>query len=257
MGRHALLEDGGKAISPRGAFQRPVVQCPQEVEDGVYRTFVPLVHGLKGLRLGEHLVVLRLHLLDEAGKKLVLFPKSHQFLADAAHFALGDGREVLANGHALVGRIVSRRLRGFMTSAMVLVAIAVLVVTLAFPRLWIFWFLNQPHELWPPTLEKLVLIHAWDLAFVFARPHGVVRQAHAFVEAVHVELADKGRVVVVFEEMGDEVFGKLFFVRNDEGISIVGPPDKLFVWRVVDEAGNVSKAILWPRGKTGCLAFLA
>jgi hypothetical protein len=41
------------------------------------------------------------------------------------------------------------------------------------------------------------------------------------VEAVHVELANERRIVVVFEEFGDECSSEFIFVQYNEGFTII------------------------------------
>jgi hypothetical protein len=55
------------------------------------------------------------------------------------------------------------------------------------------------------------------------------------MEAVHVQLPDKGCVVVMLEEFWDQTSGKLVFIQDNEGIAIVGPSDQLCVFRFIKE----------------------
>jgi hypothetical protein len=56
------------------------------------------------------------------------------------------------------------------------------------------------------------------------------------VEAVHIQLADKGSIVVVFEQFGDEGSGKFVFIKDNEGVAVVGPSDEIRGFAAFQEA---------------------
>lgn len=63
-------------------------------------------------------------------------------------------------------------------------------------------------------------------------------QMRDLVEAVHVELADKGRKVGVLEEPRKELFSETLVVGNEEGVSRLGPVDQIVRVVVGDHAGG-------------------
>lgn len=82
-----------------------------------------------------------------------------------------------------------------------------------------------------------VLARAFVLAF--ARAHGVVRQPHALVEAIHVQLSHKGSIIVMFEKLRDQGLGKLVLVQHDKRISFLGPANQVLVLPLFKKAGLV------------------
>jgi hypothetical protein len=66
------------------------------------------------------------------------------------------------------------------------------------------------------------------------------------VEAVHVELAHEGGVVVVFEEFGDQGLRELVLVEDDEGVASVGPADQVGVFAVVEKTNIIISSAPYP-----------
>ena len=53
------------------------------------------------------------------------------------------------------------------------------------------------------------------------------------MEPIHVQLANKGGVIVVLEQFRDEGFGKLVLVKDNERVAIVRPSYQICVFTVL------------------------
>ena len=60
------------------------------------------------------------------------------------------------------------------------------------------------------------------------------------MKTVHVELADKGCIVVVFEEFGDHRPRKLIFVNDSERLAVFRPANQMHVTFVIEIATHIS-----------------
>jgi len=49
------------------------------------------------------------------------------------------------------------------------------------------------------------------------------------MEAIHVELANEGSIVIMLEKLWNELVGKTVFVEDDERVAIIGPADKVCI----------------------------
>lgn len=56
------------------------------------------------------------------------------------------------------------------------------------------------------------------------------------MKAVHIQLPDERGVVVVLEELGDESPCKFVFVQDNKRTAVVGPPNEVCIFVVVQEA---------------------
>ncbi len=63
---------------------------------------------------------------------------------------------------------------------------------------------------------------------------------HQFVEAVHVELADEGQEVVVFEVLGEDFGGEAGDIFDNERIAFRSPANDLLVVRVLPKINDTS-----------------
>jgi hypothetical protein len=59
-------------------------------------------------------------------------------------------------------------------------------------------------------------IFASAFDFAFACTHGVIRQTHTFLKAVHMELPDKWRIVVMLKQFRNQGFGKFVFIQHEK-----------------------------------------
>ena len=56
------------------------------------------------------------------------------------------------------------------------------------------------------------------------------------MKTIHVELADKGCVIVVFEHFGNQGFRKFILIKYDEGFPIVRPANEVGVFAILKKA---------------------
>jgi hypothetical protein len=76
-----------------------------------------------------------------------------------------------------------------------------------------------------------------------------------FVEAVHVELADEGEEVVVFEVLGEDFGGQASDASDYEGVALGGPADYVGVGRVLGQPEVRRRCgMSWPGRWGSCLA---
>ena len=95
------------------------------------------------------------------------------------------------------------------------------------------------------TPEERVRVLAWALILSFAGSHGIVGEADLFVEPVHIELSDKGSIVVVFEQLRNQCLCELILIEDDERVAVVSPANEVSVFAVVEKA-NSWLVSLWP-----------
>lgn len=60
------------------------------------------------------------------------------------------------------------------------------------------------------------------------------------MEAVHVQLSDKGGIIVMLEKFGDKLLRKFVFIFHDERIAIIRPPDEVGVLPIIQETESMS-----------------
>ena len=58
------------------------------------------------------------------------------------------------------------------------------------------------------------------------------------MEPVHVELSDKGSVVVVFEQLRNQGLCELILIKDDERVAVVSPANEVSVLAVVEKANS-------------------
>lgn len=73
------------------------------------------------------------------------------------------------------------------------------------------------------TSEVGVVVFTGTFVFSLAGFHRVVRKANALVEPVHVELPNKGSIIIVLEEFRDQRFCEFVLVEDDKRIALIGP----------------------------------
>lgn len=60
------------------------------------------------------------------------------------------------------------------------------------------------------------------------------------MKSIHVKLPYEGRVVVVFEELGDQRLGEFVFINDYERVTALGPAYQIGIAGLVEKAGLVS-----------------
>ena len=177
---------------------------------------------LEGCCLAIKLLVLSFLGAHHAGDLSLLVSDSRQFSLYALELLLVEGAIAVAEHKLRTWSCgVYRRLHVLnIVINVVLVLISILFSALLSSR-GVLGFLNQPEKILVASSEIWIRVFAGALILALARSHRIVRQAHLVMESIHVELANKRGVVVVLEQFGDEGFGKLVFVKHNEGVAIV------------------------------------
>ena len=88
------------------------------------------------------------------------------------------------------------------------------------------------------TSEVRVRVLAWTLVLSFAGSHGIVGEADLFVEPVHIELSDKGSIVVVFEQLRNQCLCELILIEDDERVAVGSPANEVSVLAIVEKANS-------------------
>ena len=114
----------------------------------------------------------------------------------------------------------------------------------------------EPQKFRAASFEVLVVVFTRRLCFCFAGLHRVVGEADFLVETVHVQLAHKRGIVVMFEELRNERSCKFVLVEHNEGIAIIRPSNEVGVVFLVKKTVECQRLTWRVSQQHTCLAFV-